>query len=75
MCNKAIDIKTILGLYRPLNLIDSTVRYQFNVIDSNITCDDILVYDGAEYIPVYFEKQMNNTGDKNNFTGYFYRLK
>lgn len=74
-CDKDIQLKTIISTYRPENLIDSSLTYLFNVIKNDIKTDDILVYDGAEYIPISFEKQITKKGAKKKFTGKFYKLR
>lgn len=75
LCNKSIDLNSIVNAYRPTLQIDTTYIYVFELSDKKLGPNDILVHEGAEYIPITFEKKIDVRGFINDYTGKFYRLK
>lgn len=74
VCNKTINTKNIFNQYHSVVNIDTSKIYVFKCVGNKITTNDILFFDGSEYVPITFEKRTDYNGFSKNWTGKFYKI-
>lgn len=74
VCNVSFSTKSIYQLYHSIVNLDTSKIYIFKCIGKGLTSNDILVHDGAEYIPVSIEKTTDLHGFSKQWTGKFYKV-
>ena len=74
VCTKTLNTEEVFNRYHSVVNIDTSKIYVFKCIGKNLTSNDILVHDGAEYLPVVFEKTINTKGFEDSFTAKFFKI-